>query len=688
MKKLLIIFVLIALSLGSERGKVLTRDGREVPLESITFKQDTIFSADQMLTRDDVKRVVLREETHAKSDFADVFAPKDSLIGLARQMEKKYPDAQGYILIDRGVNTLRADGSIYSINHYVGKIAGPGTMYFGQRSLWFEEGRSRVRFIAARTILPDGSIIEFDPDDAEVQRSSGSMVDFDNDVYLSATFPGVREGAIVECIYEDEEYNPHDPNMFFPSWYFGDDIPVAQSSVTVILPDTKQLYYRLTSFPNVESSRPVIEKTDTSISYTWALYDIPPMLEEPQMPAYGDVVPRFEGCLFADYEYIYDWLGGLQKTRLELTPDIKKTAAKIVKNSKSREDSLAQIYYYVQRDIEYVSIKGSVSSGQTGHSAQFTLDNKYGDCTDKSVLMSALYRALGFEARPIIIMTNDDETGVRTLPNHSGNHAIVLLEVDGKRLFLDGTYTAMRFPYFGDWDMDVAYLDALGRNIGRTIITPPDENSIHTEYKIELNADGSAIFHRQNSLNGPYEATYREWWEYYGEPMWENLSAEWMASSVPGAVLDSFNIEGVGNLNVPLSEEFYFHADDWAEVTGDILLFDIPGLASALTFDEVQLPVREHAIEYEAPYSESHLVKIVLPDGYTVEPITVEETDQPYFSYTASLEMNGNTLTFRDNFTLKERVVPAESYTEYREALRRISSFAARGVAARKVSGK
>ena len=81
-------------------------------------------------------------------------------------------------------------------------------------------------------------------------------------------------------------------------------------------------------------------------------------------------------------------------------------------------------------------------------------------------------------------------------------------------------------------------------------------------------------------------------------------------------------------------------------------------------------------------------MKILLPDGYTVDPVTVEETGLPWFSYTATLDVNGDTLTFRDNFTLKERIVPAASYTEYRDALRRVSSFAARGIAAYKISEK
>ncbi len=486
----------------------------------------------------------------------------------------------------------------------------------------------------------------------------------------------------MEYVYESVEYNPYDPNMFFPSWYFGDEMPVAFSETKIVLPKDRQLYYRLTSFPSREESIPTIENTDSTISYTWNLTDIPPLLEEPSMPAYGDIVPHLEGSLFEDYEYIYDWLGNMQETRMEITPELRKTAKRIVKDAKNREDSLAQIYYYVQREIEYVSIKGSVSSGQTGHAASFTLNAKYGDCTDKSILMSTLYRSLGFDARPIIIMTNDDETIDRTLPTHSGNHAIVLLEVDGEKIFLDGTYTSMRFPYFGEWDMDVSYLDATKRQIGRTHITPPQENSIHTEYNIQISEDGSAIFHRQNRLNGPYESTYRDWWEYYGQEMWENIATEWMAGSVPGAVLDSFSIEGVGDLNVPLGEEFHFHAEGWAEKIDDLLLFEIPGLASSLTFDEVALPVREHAIEYEAPYSESHTARIVLPTGYSAAPRSISE-DLEWFSYDGAYSMSGDTLIFEDSFVLKERIVPQAAYQEYRDALRRVTRFASEKVIGR-----
>ncbi|MFP4460503.1 MAG: DUF3857 domain-containing transglutaminase family protein [Candidatus Zixiibacteriota bacterium] len=680
---IVITFLIITVSSAEQ---ITYHGGEKEQIQLKRFDGEILIHKDGQIPRNDIRKIAFSAHEDTEIDEADFdgaryFWPYDSLQKIAGIYQESYKDASGIIIVDHGKDMLRSDGTQFYRYHFAGKILKSEALSWGTKTLWFDEGRSKVAVTGARVIYPDGKIKLWNPKNYTISSGAGEMVHFDNDVYYTATFPEVTEGCIVEYVYERDEYNPYDKNMFFPGWYFGDEMPVYSSKIDVFLPKDKSLYYRTTSFPDDESQKPEITENDTSKIYTWHLMDIAPMADEPNMPDYGDVVAHMEGSIFEDYEYIYNWLGEMQKNRMEITPQIEAKVEEITKDYETLEEKAAAIYYFIQREIEYISIKASVSSGQTGHSAHFTLENKYGDCTDKSILLCTMYKALGMESRPVIVMTNDDETVDRSLPNYSGNHAITLLKWEGEDVFLDGTYTSMQFPYCGEWDMGTSYLDAAGRKTGYTSIIDPKDNSRVSIYKIELERDGAASFFRKDKLKGPYESSYRDWWEYYPQTRWNELSSNYINTYVPGAIVDSFYVNGVGQLFKPLVEKYYFYDDDYAILAKDLMLFKMPGLEKSYSFEEIALANRRYPLQYEAPYSLAHNVEISLPEKNSIDFLPDEiEIENQYVYYKGKYELIDGKIHFTDEFILKERIIPVDDYELYKDALLEIANYARKQV--------
>jgi len=606
---------------------------------------------------------------------SDLTANTEFLLSESERLEKIYPDAAGIVIIDHGTYRLRNDGTeIYSY-HFAGKILKSASLSWGQRALSFEEGRDRVKINFARVISPDGEEFWWDTTEYSITEPSESGVFFSYGKVMSASFPQVGIGSIVEYAFEIEVYNPFDTNFFAPGFYFQDDVPTAESRCTVIMPLNKELNFRNYNWPEKNNS-PTITSDENTRTYEWLLTDVPPFVEEPQAPSYGDLVPHFEGNLFFDWEYIYDWLGGLVASRMVANDDIKAKIAELTEGATDMPDSINRIYIWVQREIHYISIKGSIASGETGHDAAFTFEKKYGDCTDKSILFATMLREIGVEAYPIILMTNDEEWIPRDIPSTDGNHAITLIYLDGEKIFLDPTSTSHIFPYYRSDDVGVTYVCALCRDWDTTSVPPPEENAHHIEIEATLDGDGNMTAHYVASLVGDFEAGYRGYWEAQPAESRSIIMQDWISYIIPGAELIDWDLPGVEDLAVPFREEMSLIAHSYPTVVADLWILKIPEIEKDLTFEEVSLAERCYPIEYTAPYRESHLVTFRLPEGTRIEYLPKDIAfDNPYASYSASYRGSEDTIVFEDTYILKRRIIPVEDYKVYKDFCQTVGRY-------------
>jgi hypothetical protein len=93
----------------------------------------------------------------------------------------------------------------------------------------------------------------------------------------------------------------------------------------------------------------------------------------------------------------------------------------------------------VQDEIRYLGIESGPNSHRPHPPAQ-VLDQRFGDCKDKALLLSALLVGLGVQATPALVDTDSRHQLDEWLPTpFAFDHAIVHARVDGKDLWIDGT---------------------------------------------------------------------------------------------------------------------------------------------------------------------------------------------------------------------------------------------------------
>ena len=452
------------------------------------------------------------------------------------------------------------------------------------------------------------------------------------------------------------------------------------SRVKAVLPEGTPYNYMTRNFPEELAREPIKEIKDGNESYTWTVEDMPPLTPEPMMPPQRDVVPMMDSSIFASREDCYALASGFQKPRIELTPAIEAKVAEITKDAETIDHKLACIYHWMQENTHYISIKGSLGAGWSGHTAQETFENGYGDCTDKGILFATMCKAIGVTSYPIILMTNDAGIGVHEIPTLDANHCINEMALpDGRDFYLDSTAENYRYPYFRPDDHGAFAVNAIRGDIKPIPVPPPEDNARLSRLTVELQRNGDVLVKTQNAYTGSYEAGVRGFWKSVREDERDKYMTQYVNSISPGAVLDSFTLSNVNDLGEPLTMGIDYVLHRHAVRAKDLMYMRVPTLERQ--YREAALEERRFPVQYMTTQEKVLEIDIAYPDGFAVEwtPEPIEITS-PYLEFSAAYTQEEGVLKLHERFRRLKRIIPPEDYPAYRDALRAIAAFSMKEV--------
>lgn len=570
--------------------------------------------------------------------------------------------------LDKGVDTAREDGSSIYRYHALFLVLKEAGRDNADITLGFREGRSRCRVFFARVITPEGKS-RWAPREAftvSVPPQSAEHLDKRRRV-LSGRIPGVEVGAFVEYAYEYERYNPEMKNYFFPSWIFQSDVPVLDSVIDILVPAGKPLSYVAWNIEGPESE-PIRFTRDGYDGYRWELNDVEPLTGEPYMPPRTDISPSVHASLYTDWPTLMEPTGNFQSERVRVTPEVAKLAGELTEGKETDDEKVAAIYHWVQRNINYLSIKASLSSGWAGHPAGETLANGYGDCTDVANLVSSLCRAVGIDAYPAIVKTSDAGKAVTEIPVPDANHAIALVYPNGKPRFIDPTSTDYRYPYFRADNHGVKAVIYIKREIVEVPVPPPEDNLRISIQDIDLAIDGSAKVVEKNIYNGPYEAGVRGYWRSVPPQFRGRVMQQYLQGRVPGAVLEDFDLGDIDDLAEQLQMTINYTIPSIGTKVNDLFILALPSFDARL--GEVSLPEREHDVDLMTTAAFETTVRITIPEGLEVAGLPDDLSIKgKYIDFAGTLEETANpsSVTAKMVFRKLSKRVPVSDYAQYRK---------------------
>ena len=539
----------------------------------------------------------------------------------------------------------------------------------------------------ARVIKSDERVIPLDMSKVKITKSKTEDIYFKKTKIITFSIPEVEVGDIVEYKYKEEIFNPWDKKIFTLGWFFGGSEPVIESSVKIIVPSDSYFNFVIKNKKGVMIDSSL---TNSTKEYVFEKNITLPPIEEPLMPVTEELVPFLRFSNQKNWDYIYKWYADFQKKRMIVTDEIQQLADSLTTGLTSHEEKTSALYHWIQRNIRYISIKGTAASGVSGHKATQTLENGYGDCTDKSILFSTLLKAVNIEAYPVYLHTYPGPQLIKKVPSFWGNHAIVEIFPKGEKpYFLDPVSEYFRYPSFSTMDHGTDAICAQKSRIDFINVPDPAKNKRNYTYLIEVNTNDSAFVTFQSSYTGSYEAGVRAYWQSL-EEVEKKKQLEQMAKRVSSkAQVIDYNLENLMDISKPLKMTIKYKVPEFLKKQGELYVFKLPELEERYTRNELSLSTRNYDLIYNTSEEIVHTFKIHLPEEMKILSVPEKfSRKEKNASYTASYVEKGDTLIFKDDWIRKDKEIEVPEYNNYKELCNEVLNYAKRPVIMQLSGGK
>ncbi|MGB6128944.1 MAG: DUF3857 domain-containing protein [Psychrilyobacter sp.] len=262
----------------------------------------------------------------------------------------------------------------------------------------------------------------------------------------------------------------------------------------IILPKNIKLYVHelnKTGF-KYEKKRTVVE--DKQI-YEWNIRDNSLVTLEPNMENFAFSLNHIKYTTIPNWEYISKWYYDLVTPHLIMNENIKEKVKELTKDTKTREEKIENIFYWVARNIRYLGVDGEKNRpGLEPHDISYTFKTRGGICRDKAALLSAMLNEAGVKSDVILI-----SAGSRLNPKVPVtwfNHAITMAyDENGEPLhILDPTDETTK-DFLPKYEEDNSYLIARkdGDTLRSTPMSPAIENNSSATIDLNIDKDYNAV---------------------------------------------------------------------------------------------------------------------------------------------------------------------------------------------------
>ena len=524
----------------------------------------------------------------------------------------------------------------------------------------------QVTDIAARTTLPDGSIVPFDGKVYDKLLYKGS-----HGVVRAKTFSlaDVRPGSILEYHYVVR----WSANLLMDTeWIIQKSIPIEHASFTLTAYDGGEFNSFFTYSGLPAGSIPARVGTARN-KFALEMSHILPYREEPYSLPAAQVKPRV--AFYYTSSHVRPgqfWESQSQVWNKEVenfigrSGDLAPTVATAAGTEENKGEKLRKLYGFVQ-NLKNLSADSSATTIKDATSARDVIANQGGSSYQLTRTFVALARSAGFDAKVLRVAPRDERFFSDKLPDAEQMSAeIAEVMLDGKPLYLDpGT---PRAP-FGLLSWEKSYVPAIRMKSGgpewvKTPVDPPSAAML--QRKADLRLDGetlkgtiSVAFRGQEALirrlRGEDETARRKAIE-------EEIKG-WFPN---GAVLNVKSAEGLSS------------SDDAIVVKCDA---ELPGIVSRAGM-RLMVPLSVFAASNKNPFAastrtspiyfhysrqEDDEVKLTLPPKYAAGSHPPPQSlNAGALKYDMTVEDHGSELTMKRLLVIDAMFVEAEQYSGVR----------------------
>lgn len=480
---------------------------------------------------------------------------------------------------------------------------------------------TKVQDIAARTIKPDGTIVELAKNDI-VEKMVVKISGFKLKTKTFA-FPGIEPGAIIEYKWKEIIFGASAQDMRLQ---FQLDIPV--QSITYRIKPLRQKFFDVKAF-NMPKFQFHSEKNGfqaTTVTRMPAFHEEPLMPPEDSVRAWAMV--RYQGLfsVLSTYYLVANSVYSSFQPYMKVDQQIQEKSDEITAGAKTPEEKLKRIFEFCRRNIKNTSDANSgytaeeIDKLKENEKASHTLKRGVGSSMDINLLFASLANAAGFKTRIALLPDRGQRLFDRNeLVPGAIQPSNIAVRVGEQWQFFDPGLPYIERGMLRWQEEGVEALLADPDPIWlRTPLSPPEKSKEILVAKLNLDENGT--------LEGDIEATYTG--HLAAERMQDNAAdspvqreenlKEGIKSRLGSAELSNVVIENATDPEKPFSYRYHVRVPEYAQRTGKRLFFQ-PGYFQKGVSSLFSTATRRYPIYFHFPWSEEHKITITLPKGYALE---------------------------------------------------------------------
>jgi hypothetical protein len=536
----------------------------------------------------------------------------------------------------------------------------------------------KINDIAARTIKPDGTIIELKKE-AIFERVVAKVGGYKYKV-KSFALPSVEPGAIIEYRWREERINLKYLSLY-DRFQMQRDIPV-QVVKYFFKPPQSPTYRSLsmrTRMYNANLTSFVKEK-DGFFSAT--LTNMPAFREEPRMPPedqvrawmlvyypHGESLspekfwPKYGRELYEEY-----------KPLMKVSDEIKKAAATAIADATTPEQKLERMFTFCRSKIMnvYDDASGLTATDRAklkqNESPSDTLKRGKGTPQDIDLLFGALATAAGFETRIAILSDRGD---LFFDINNTDRYFLDILDIavkvgDGWRFFSPGSmYVPFGMLRWQEEGLPALICDPKEPTFVETPLSPAEKTLQKRTAKLILSEDGTLEGDVLIEYTGQFAVEKKEENDELSPAVREENMRDRIKEKMGTAEVSNINIENVTDPVKPFIYSYHIRVPGYAQRTGKRLFvqpaFFQRGIGVLFSAADRKMPVYFHY-----PWKEDDSVTIKMPAGYKLDnadsptPFAADKVAK----YEVKLYVVRNEdLLYKRTFSFNGLLFPTKNYT-------------------------
>ncbi len=600
---------------------------------------------------------------------------------------KTHPDANTILIEMKTTYNYNLDGTYVNTVYGLRKIlTQQGKKDYSERKFSYYRKYDKIYVKKARVIKSDGTILNVPKENITDITPSvlAAMNIYEPDQRQKViNFPNLEVGDAIEYFVVDTCYHAVMDSTFDTMYFFQEFDPVLHDEITVTGPSSMPLRYKSHNDPEGKIQFSKVEK-DGKTTYKWWVDNQPKIIKEPSMAPFQNIAPGIWASTIPSWRDISRWGYRLNEKYIDMNDALRNETHQLVKNCKTRDDSLKALYHFVAQKVRYMGIGLGKKTGFDPKPATKTYETKYGVCRDVAVLLVAMLREVGIPA--YVVYTSAGYKQYPEIPNLVWSHAIVAVpRKNGGYTYIDPTVeNGMNLLMSVEATQETLVLTARGDSLSRTPYSPPEDNMGHLKATTELKEDGSVTSHVHLVANGIYDLALRQIVKAMPPAQLKNIFQNMVSSVYSGAKITEVKTGDPEDLYTPLTLDISFESKDFALKAGKYLLVKSP--LSTGVFDPLgsyflksaSLPKRQYPFNLQTTLATLNEETMILPKGYRVKavpnPVSVKykpvEYRMNYEKMGVSEPQGKPAVQYKSRLALKKKIYSPEEYLKLKKVLK------------------